>query len=898
MPAPSSSPFLSDADRRLVESWRQEFDRSWDPQRLAARVRQLPPTTDPLRSVLLTELVTIDLRHHWQEGRRVRLESYLRAYPELGTAETVAVEIIQSEIEARRLHGETPDLAKFAARFPRQIDELRRRLGTMEPSAVNPGGPTRGTLSLRGSTAGGGPAEATDLPENFGRYRILRKLGQGGMGAVYLAHDSQLDRPVALKVPHFSAADGPDALERFYREARAAALIVHANICPVYDVNEHDGVPYVTMAYIEGRALADLIRAGKPLPQRPTAATVRKLALALHEAHRRGVVHRDLKPSNVMINSRREPVVMDFGLAWRLDREDARLTKSGSILGTPAYMSPEQVRGDVSALGPGCDIYSLGVLLYEMLTCRLPFQGSTATVLGQILTQDPPRPSSHRPDLDPSLEAVCLRAMARNVEDRYATMGELAEALGNYLRASAPGARPGEVMDAQAADPADLLLEVLPADTGRAAPPAERTPRSGAIPVAEPAGPTRRPSPTRKEPVPVAVPAAPEKRPPPRRAPSTIRSAPAPATVRRGPAPRGSTAWVLWVAGGVGLLLLLAIGAPVVYFLLSPTSGPSYQHGVQAVQAHDYPQALTCFDDEIRTNPRNALAYAQRGNVYRHLCDLQKAQDDLTKAIELNRRLALAYAYRGDVNADLERDDAALADCNRAIELDKSLGIAYSYRGLIYLKKGDFDKAVTDCEQAVQLSPTEADVYHCRGLVREAKADAAGARQDWDQALRLDPALVWAYVARARQETDEGSNDLAVSDCDMALVIAPTYATAYAIRALAHGRQDNFDEALADCDQALRLNPKLVGAYVVRGLARGEKGDFNLALEDMNEALRLSTTQGPVDRAWVYHARGLVFSKMNDLDRAISDFQEATRLDPFEQKYKDDLAQAQNPPPQ
>jgi tetratricopeptide (TPR) repeat protein len=654
------------------------------------------------------------------------------------------------------------------------------------------------------------------------------------------------------------------------------------------------------MAYIEGRPLAELIRAGKPLPQRPVAATVRKLALALHEAHRRGVVHRDLKPSNVMINSRREPVVMDFGLAWRLDREDARLTKSGSILGTPAYMSPEQVRGDVSALGPGCDIYSLGVLLYEMLTCRLPFQGSTATVLGQILTQDPPRPSTHRGDLDQGLEAICLRAMARNVEDRYSTMGELADALGQYLKGSAPGARSGDVLDAQAADPADLLLEVLPADSGRpAASPAQRTPRGGVIPEAVPvsAGPTRRPSTTRKDPVPVALPAPAEKRPSPRRAPATVRSVPAPVTVRRPAARGGCGTWMWWVGGGLAALMLLSVAVPVAYFLLSPTSGPSYQDGVTAVQVHDYPRALVCFDDEIRTNPRNALAYVQRGNVHRHLAELPKAAEDLTKAIELNRRLALAYAYRGDVNADLDHDDAGLADCNQAIQIDGTLGLAYAYRGLIYLKRGDFDKAVVDCEQAVQLSPKEADVYHCRGLVREAKGDGPRALQDWDQALRLDPALIWAYVARARQETNVGNNDLAVADCDMALVTAPNYAWAFAIRGLACWRQGNPDEALNDCDEALRLNPKLVDAFVVRGFARADKADFNLALDDFNEALRLCQTQGPVERAWVYHARGQVYALKNDLERAISDFEEATRLDPFEQKYQDDLANARNPPP-
>src|SRR5262249_18828780 len=161
------------------------------------------------------------------------------------------------------------------------------------------------------------------------------------------------------------------------------------NICPVYDVGEINGIRYVTMAYVEGRRLSDLIESGKALPPRSVAALVRKLALALQEAHRHGVIHRDLKPSNITVNQRREPVIMDFGLARRLHQDDVRLTQSGSPMGTPAYMPPEQVSGDVEAMGPGCDIYSLGVILYELLTGQLPFQGPTAAVLAQIMTQGP-----------------------------------------------------------------------------------------------------------------------------------------------------------------------------------------------------------------------------------------------------------------------------------------------------------------------------------------------------------------------------------------------------------------------------------------------------------------------------------------------------------------------------
>src|SRR5262245_44657157 len=165
--------------------------------------------------------------------------------------------------------------------------------------------PTRLTAPPPPSTE---PGES--LPEQFGRYRVLRRLGRGGMGTVYLAHDSQLDRRVALKVPHRRPGDDR-LLKRFRQEAQAAATLQHPNVCSVYDVGEVGGVHYVSMAYIDGRPLSSLIRGGKPLPPRPVAAVVRKLALALQEAHRKGVIHRDLKPANVMVNERGEPVLMD-----------------------------------------------------------------------------------------------------------------------------------------------------------------------------------------------------------------------------------------------------------------------------------------------------------------------------------------------------------------------------------------------------------------------------------------------------------------------------------------------------------------------------------------------------------------------------------------------------------
>ena len=277
------------------------------------------------------------------------------------------------------------------------------------------------------------------LKRTFGRYRIIKRLGRGAMGSVYLAQDTQLERRVALKVPHLRSGgygSDPDRidLDRFWREARIAATLDHPNLCPVYDVGQVDGIPYLSMAYIKGRPLSDYIDPDRPMPLRRVAALTRRLALALEVAHQRGVIHRDLKPSNIMVNSRHDLVIMDFGVAWRIGSSDERLTKTGFFLGTPAYMSPEQLSGRPEALGPRCDVYSLGVIMYELMTACRPFQGQEAVVLGQILFIEPAPPSGHRPDLDPQIEAICLKAMAKRPEERYATMGELAAALGDYLR--------------------------------------------------------------------------------------------------------------------------------------------------------------------------------------------------------------------------------------------------------------------------------------------------------------------------------------------------------------------------------------------------------------------------------------------------------------------------------
>jgi WD40 repeat protein/tRNA A-37 threonylcarbamoyl transferase component Bud32 len=287
------------------------------------------------------------------------------------------------------------------------------------------------------------PETPSATPKHVGRYRILDRLGAGGMGTVYKAHDPQLNRIVAVKVPRF---DGPQSLQeqgrqRFVREARVAAGVRHPHVCPIYDVGEQDGVPYVVMAFVEGESLAERLRdRGRFEDCREAVALVRQVGEGLAAVHAVHIIHRDLKPANILLDrATGQPVLTDFGLA-RMLTEGEHLTADGSLLGTPAYMSPEQATEGGDSVGSASDQYSLAVVLYQMVTGRLPFEGPTVSVLYQIGNKPAPTASQFRPGLDAKLEAILRTAMARKPEDRYPTVQAFVLALTAWLRSAAQAA--------------------------------------------------------------------------------------------------------------------------------------------------------------------------------------------------------------------------------------------------------------------------------------------------------------------------------------------------------------------------------------------------------------------------------------------------------------------------
>lgn len=274
-----------------------------------------------------------------------------------------------------------------------------------------------------------------------GRFQLGRRLGRGAFGEVFLALDPVLQREVALKLPLARTIESPEARARLEREPRAAAQLFHPNIVPIFDAGFEGDQFYIASAFVEGETLDHAID-GKPMDAVNGATIIRKLAEALDYAHRQGIVHRDVKPANVILDKREEPHLLDFGLAQWHRPNDAQQTAEGTLMGTPAYMSPEQAGAPVGAVGPASDQFALGVMLYELLCGARPFDGPPAAVLYQIREKEPPPLHERVPNLPRDLEAICAKAMAKRPEDRYPNCAALGIDLHRWIRDEPVAARP------------------------------------------------------------------------------------------------------------------------------------------------------------------------------------------------------------------------------------------------------------------------------------------------------------------------------------------------------------------------------------------------------------------------------------------------------------------------
>lgn len=325
--------------------------------------------------------------------------------------------------------GEVIDFDAVCSQHPDLADELRKLWGALLVTDTAGSARDEGVLDPDQSQ---GRWRSLELPATIGDYDLIEEIGRGGMGVVFRGRQRSLDREVAVKMILRGRLASDADLQRFFAEASATARLEHQNIIPVYDVGDIEGRPFFSMKLVSGRTLADLVVDG-PLSQREAAGLVGKVARAIAMAHRHGVLHRDLKPSNILIDDDGSPLVTDFGLAKQASSQ-ADLTRSGVLVGTPAYMSPEQAGGRRTLVGEASDIYSLGCVLYFALTGRPPFVGDSPMELVMLVVeQDPTPPRTLRPSLDRDLEMIVIRCLQKPIDLRYQSAEALADDLDAYL---------------------------------------------------------------------------------------------------------------------------------------------------------------------------------------------------------------------------------------------------------------------------------------------------------------------------------------------------------------------------------------------------------------------------------------------------------------------------------
>jgi serine/threonine protein kinase len=428
----------------------EELSRMWrtgPPPDLAAFLAQ----SEPMSSSQLAAVLRVDQRRRWELGQQIPAERYLDQYPKLLEDRESTLDFVYAELLLREKHGEHPRLEEFLARFPTLADILRRQIGLHRALCSE---------SLGSSTDA---LPAVDMPSDRaprdravgGRYEVIREIGRGGAGVVYEARQTGVNRTVAIKVLSAGQHAGADQLARFRAEAELVGRLQHPHIVQIYEAGLENGFPFLALEYMSGGSLRNRLN-GAPQSPEWSARLIEVLSRAVDAAHQAGVVHRDLKPGNVLFTSGKSddpdlgatnaswsageiPKIADFGLAKALGESvnganSDSLTRTGDILGTPSYMSPEQAAGRTDEIGPATDIYALGAILYELLTGRPPFRGVTVLETFQHLTADEPVPPSRlQSRLARDLEVICLKCLEKTVARRYATAQALAADLERFL---------------------------------------------------------------------------------------------------------------------------------------------------------------------------------------------------------------------------------------------------------------------------------------------------------------------------------------------------------------------------------------------------------------------------------------------------------------------------------
>jgi tetratricopeptide (TPR) repeat protein/tRNA A-37 threonylcarbamoyl transferase component Bud32 len=742
-------------------------------------------------------------------------------------------------------------------------------------------------------------------------YELLGELGRGAMGVVYKARQKGLNRLVALKMMLAGSHAGPEQLARFETEAQAVARLQNSNIVQIFEVGEHDGLPYCSLEFVDGGTLQRQL-GGKTQGPKEAARMIETLARAMYCAHELGIIHRDLKPANVLVTSNGILKISDFGLAKRLE-EDSHQTRSGTLMGTPSYMAPEQARGDTHEIGPAADQYALGSMLYEMLTGRPPFQGaSILDTLEQVRKHEPVPPSRLQPTVARDLETICLKCLQKEIRKRYATTSELAEDLRRFQTGEPILARPvGKIervwrwcqrnpkVAALTACVAVLILVAMGSAVAIL---------RGMARDAETVAETRKVAGERYE---QALSAAKEGHYMQARAllqwhdPVLASSA----------ALQDLRGEINALSKQVDVYAELKKLSDNVHFACRMGSVAQKRKGHEyCLQFLDLFQKVSKGDQAWALPPLNPYPEQLfKEDIFDVFLDAAQVEVDLAagaaaeihqaadrKAIEwLNQaeqvlpntrvvRVRRAGSWeRLGKRQEFQADMAKAGSIKPTSAVERFWhGYAHHVRALTALQENRSQDAIKSLEEEIteyaaflELRPEHFWGYFNWALCHAELGHLHDAIIGFTNCIHIRPDFPWPYNNRGTMHLRLGQNEQAVQDYSQALAKAPQYLEAYTGRALAYRLMRKRDLALKDVDQALQINPDHAPAFEERAVLKSDAKDFKGAAQDLTRLIALSADKVPA-----LLKRAEVYQKAEMPAKALADYNQVLAVRPAEEK--------------